>query len=62
MVDAFKTKSTKVTGGFNTSNIILGGRKMDKILKEQVIRINKKKVYFFNSEGIYTETSIEEAR
>ena len=35
---------------------------MDKILKEQAIRINKKKVYFFNSEGIYTETSIEEAR
>ena len=35
---------------------------MDKSLKEQAIRINKKKVYFFNSEGIYTETSIEEAR
>lgn len=35
---------------------------MDKILKEQAIRINKKKVYFFNSEGIYTETSVEEAR
>ena len=35
---------------------------MDKILKDQAIRINKKKVYFFNSEGIYTETSIEEAR
>ena len=35
---------------------------MDKILKEQVIRIEKKKVYFFDSEGIYTETSVEEAR
>lgn len=35
---------------------------MDKILKEQAIRINKKKVYFFNSEGIYTEISVEEAR
>ena len=33
-----------------------------KILKEQVIRIEKKKVYFFDSEGIYTETSVEEAR
>lgn len=31
-------------------------------LKEQAIRINKKKVYFFDSEGIYTESSVENAR
>ena len=29
MVDAFKTKSMEMTGGFNTSKTILGGRKMD---------------------------------
>ena len=31
-------------------------------LKEQAIRISKKNVFYFDSEGIYTETSIEKAR
>ena len=31
-------------------------------LKGQVIRIKKKKVFYFDSEGIYNETSIEKAR